>query len=114
MNNPASAFFFNSNSRINSLVNDITIRTIGDIADCVTGFYSGNDKIYLRPANPKIKNAKKYQPILSHEIHHGELTEKEKDLIEAIRNYRKSLGIMENRFDFEWYIYKVLHELMGN
>ncbi len=42
------------------------------------------------------------------------LTEKEKDLIEAIRNYRKSLGIMENRFDFEWYIYKVLHELMGN
>ena len=54
LNNPASAFFFNSNSRINSLVNDITIRTIGDIADCVTGFYSGNDKIYLRPANPKI------------------------------------------------------------
>lgn len=88
LNNPASAFFFNSNSRINSLVNDITIRTIGDIADCVTGFYSGNDKIYLRPANPKIKNAKKYQPIFSHEIHHGELTEKEKKYgIKGVAHY---------------------------
>jgi len=41
------------------------------------------------------------------------LTKKEKDLIEAIRNFKASRGRMENQFEFEWYIYQLLHELMG-
>ncbi len=40
------------------------------------------------------------------------LTEKEKDLIEAVRNFRKSLGTMENQDEFEWYINQTLHYLM--
>lgn len=40
------------------------------------------------------------------------LTEKEKDLIEAIRNFKASKGRMENQFEFEWLINKLLHELM--
>lgn len=40
------------------------------------------------------------------------LTDKEKDLIEAIRNFRASKGYMEKQFEFEWYIYQLLHELM--
>ncbi len=40
------------------------------------------------------------------------LTEKERDLIEAIRNFRKSLGIMEKQEEFEWYINQTLHYLM--
>src|SRR5947209_77173 len=38
--------FFVSNSAVNVLINSSKLR-IGDIADCVTGIYSGNDKQYL-------------------------------------------------------------------
>ena len=41
------------------------------------------------------------------------LNKKEKDLIEAIRNFKASRGSMEMQAEFEWYIYKLLHELMG-
>lgn len=40
------------------------------------------------------------------------LNEKEKDLIESIRNFRASKGRMEKESEFEWLIYKYLHELM--
>lgn len=40
------------------------------------------------------------------------LKEKEKDLIEAIRNFRQSLGRMEKQNEFEFYIQKLLAELM--
>lgn len=41
------------------------------------------------------------------------LNEKEKDLIEAIRSFRASEGRMEMQAEFEWYIYQLLHDLMG-
>lgn len=41
------------------------------------------------------------------------LSKKEKDLIEAIRNFKASRGRMEMQDEFEWYIYELLHELMG-
>jgi hypothetical protein len=44
---------------VNVLLNSSKLR-IGDIADCVTGIYSGNDKQYLRPISLEAKNSKKY------------------------------------------------------
>jgi len=76
-NNLSSAFFFNSDERIKSLINDTIIPRIGDVANCVTGFYSGNDKLYLRPANPKIRNARKYKIVDRDEICDRELSCKE-------------------------------------
>lgn len=76
--NVDSAFFFNSNDRINELINGIFTQKIGDIASCVTGFYSGNDKIYLRPIDSEVRNAKKYEPISSHEICHHNLSQCER------------------------------------
>lgn len=55
-----SAFMLNSTKQIAELVNDRDIKRIGDIASCVTGFYSGYDKKYLHPINKEVKNAKKY------------------------------------------------------
>lgn len=78
-NNIGSAFLFNSSERINELINDAFVIRIGDIASCVTGFYSGNDKAYLRPISQKIKNAKKYQTALIENIFYAELTEEEKN-----------------------------------
>jgi len=37
--------------------------TIGDIADVVTGFYSGNDRQWLRPAHADVRGAKHYRLI---------------------------------------------------
>lgn len=42
------------------------------------------------------------------------LNEKEKELIEAIRNFKASKGRMEMRDQFEDYINKLLTELMEN
>lgn len=79
-----SAFMFNSTERIATLVNDMSIMRIGDFADCVTGFYSGNDKEYLRSLNGISANAKKYKTVDVDNIHIGALTEDEK--INGIKN----------------------------
>lgn len=78
-NNMSSAFFFNSTGRINELINDITIMKIGDVASCVTGFYSGNDKEYLKPLSADMKNARRYVTISPEEIRRTELSIQEKN-----------------------------------
>lgn len=40
------------------------------------------------------------------------LNETEKDLIEAVRNFRNSRGRMEKESEYEWLINKYLHILM--
>ncbi len=40
------------------------------------------------------------------------LNEIEKDLIEAVRNFRASKGRMEKESEYEWMIYFYLHKLM--
>ncbi len=73
-----SAFMFNSTDKITELINDDSIQKIGDIASCVTGFYSGNDKDYLHPISTEIKNAKKYVCADRESIHTSQLTDTEK------------------------------------
>ena len=73
-----SAFMFNSTERLTELINDESLPKIGDIASCVTGFYSGNDKKYLRPLNESVKNAKKYICVKSEEKRDTPLTDEEK------------------------------------
>ena len=74
-----SAFMFNSTDKIADLVNDRGIKRIGDIASCVTGFYSGNDKKYLHPINKDIKNSKKYICADNDSIRATSLSQKEKE-----------------------------------
>lgn len=73
-----SAFMFNSTERLAGLINDTSVLKIGDIASCVTGFYSGNDKKYLHPIDESIKNAKKYTCASEYQIRTTPLTEEEK------------------------------------
>ncbi len=51
---------------------------ISDIADCVTGFYSGNDKKYLRAASAQLRNAKKYAPLDKEFVCDAPLTSEQK------------------------------------
>jgi len=54
------ALFISENPIITRLINSCRQR-IGDIADCVTGFYSGNDKRYLRCISSRLRNGMKYK-----------------------------------------------------
>lgn len=55
-----SALFISDDPEITSIINNANIRT-GDVADCVTGIYSGNDKDFLYAKNHSVKNSKKYK-----------------------------------------------------
>lgn len=73
-----SAFMFNSTDKVANLINNEELKKIGDIASCVTGFYSGNDKNYLHPLNGEIKNSKKYICAKTENIRRTELSQEEK------------------------------------
>lgn len=44
--------------------------------------------------------------------HMKRLTNKEKDLIEAIRNFKRARGWIEREQEFRWLIYKLVEELI--
>jgi hypothetical protein len=57
--NPDHAFLIADNSNIVESIKCTELKT-GDIAHCVTGFYSGNDKKFLQVISPDLKNGKNY------------------------------------------------------
>lgn len=60
--NKGHVFFSNINTEIISCIRN-SERFIGDICDCATGFYSGNDKSYLRVLNKEVRNSQKYNTV---------------------------------------------------
>ena len=60
LENPDYAFFIANNSKIIESINNTRLK-IGNIADCVTGFYSGNDKKFLQVISFDLKNGKNYE-----------------------------------------------------
>ena len=65
--NPDHAFLISDNSLILKSICSIETK-IGDIASCVTGFYSGDDKTFLQVINPSLKNGKNYNVVDSSKI----------------------------------------------
>ncbi len=59
LTNPDHALLISDNSRITNAINESKLK-IGDIASCVTGFYSGDDKTFLQVNSPDLKNGKNY------------------------------------------------------
>jgi adenine-specific DNA-methyltransferase len=57
--NPDHAFLISDNLSISKAINHAALK-VGDIANCVTGFYSGDDKTFLQVNSPDLKNGKKY------------------------------------------------------
>ena len=58
--NPDYAFLIADNSKVVQSINNTKFK-IGDIASCVTGFYSGDDKTFLQVNSPDLKNGKNYE-----------------------------------------------------
>lgn len=65
------AFFISEDENVVSLINNCKTR-IRDIAHCVTGFYSGNDKVFIRVFDQKVKNAGRYQLVDNNSIFLGD------------------------------------------
>jgi hypothetical protein len=72
INNANSAFINTDEKYIINLLKYSSI-CIGDIADCVTGIYTGNDKKYIKVRDHSIKNSKDYAVISENEIYHNGL-----------------------------------------
>jgi hypothetical protein len=53
------AFLISDDSSISKKINNAGFK-IGDIAHCVTGFYSGDDKTFLKVISTELKNGKNY------------------------------------------------------
>lgn len=65
--NPDHAFLISNNVDITYAINHSELK-IGDIAKCVTGFYSGNDKRFLKVLNKEIRNSKHYEVVEADQI----------------------------------------------
>jgi len=66
--NADCAFIYSNNQHFDRLIKYSSVR-IGDIADCVTGIYTGDDKKYIKIKDNTVKNAKNYQLISNAEIY---------------------------------------------
>jgi hypothetical protein len=62
LKNEHCAFIVSDNKRFNILLNNSPLQ-MSDIANCVTGIYTGNDKKFIKVLNHTIKNSKKYEII---------------------------------------------------
>lgn len=67
LNSIDHSFFIGGNKKIRNLVNECEM-TLGDIAHCVTGFCSGNNKKFYKPLSLNIRNAKNYALINQEEV----------------------------------------------
>jgi type I restriction-modification system DNA methylase subunit len=62
LRNEHYAFIISDNKRFNILLKNSLLQ-MSDIANCVTGIYTGNDKIFIKVLNHTIKNSKNYEII---------------------------------------------------
>jgi hypothetical protein len=67
LNNSGHIFLTNKDQNVSDSIKNAEI-SIGDICDCATGFYSGNDKEYLKVLNKNIRNSKRYEEVDKNKI----------------------------------------------
>jgi len=65
--NENHAFIYSDDEYLNDLLRFPSIR-IGDIADCVTGIYTGDDRRFIKVKDHSVKNSKNYEIISDNEL----------------------------------------------
>jgi hypothetical protein len=92
--NPDHAFFIADDSNVAELINNCKVK-IGDIANCVTGFYSGDDKTFLQVISPDLKNGKNYGLVNSNSINKDYRSISIPSLLNGINGERYFLPIVK-------------------
>lgn len=100
------SFLLGGNDKIRRLINTARLR-LGDIADCVTGFYSGDNRKFFAINDPTIKGAEKYNIVDPNLIEHNWV--KEKNILNGLANGKKFIPILKGgagRFfkDTNWFV----------
>ncbi len=92
LNNPDHAFLIAENSNVLKLINQSKLK-VGDIADCVTGFYSGDDKRFLQVISLELKNGKNYDLVKLESINTD--YKNNTDILNGIENEQHFLPIVK-------------------
>lgn len=92
LSNPDYAFLIAEESKVTDAINSTKLR-ISDIAKCVTGFYSGDDKRFLKVISFDLKNGKNYDLIDPNSVSRDYL--KRDNILEGIDDERHYVPIVK-------------------
>lgn len=100
------AFLLGGNTKIRKLVNEAKVK-LGDIANCVTGFCSGDNKRFMARKDTSVKNSKGYRVIDTSLVDFDFL--RRKNLLDGLDNEKKFIPILKGGNsifikDTEWFI----------
>ncbi|MCY8344315.1 Eco57I restriction-modification methylase domain-containing protein [Bacillus haynesii] len=100
------AFLIKYGSRIRNLINNPQ-RTLGDVADCVTGIYTGNNKAYFKALNSQVKNPTKCGIVDENKIEYDYL--KYDNLLDGIEGDKHFIPVTKGNAEMyyrknEWFI----------
>lgn len=100
------SFLIGGNKKIRRIIKDSEVR-LGDIADCVTGFYSGDNKKYIVAEDVKVRGSKGYSVVDNSQIDFNFL--KNPNLIDGVGDKQKYISFLKNAIGTikkptEWYI----------
>lgn len=92
LSNPDHAFLISENSEIALAINSSKFK-VGDIANCVTGFYSGDDKTFLQVNSFYLKNGKKYDLVDANSVNRD--SENIPNILDGIEGEKHFLPIVK-------------------
>ncbi len=86
------SFFVGGDTKVREIVNNAEL-TLGKLADCVTGFYSGDNKKFLIPKDKKVKGSKDYTTTGDSEADYNFLNNK--DLLNGLAKNKRYIPIVK-------------------
>lgn len=106
LNSPDCSFLLDKNQKARALILSGK-KTLGDMADCVTGFYTGDNKKFLSPINTEIKNSAAYCPVDLNHVEENFYTLP--NLLNGLTNGKQYIPFLKGGgFSFlkptEWYV----------
>ncbi|TWT07325.1 methyltransferase [Planococcus sp. CPCC 101016] len=100
------AFLIKAGSEIRGLINGSTL-TLGDLADCVTGLYTGNNKAYFKALNTKVRNPTKCEIVDENLVEYDYL--RHNNLLDGIEGDKHFIPVTKGNAEMyqrknEWFI----------
>jgi adenine-specific DNA-methyltransferase len=100
------AFFIKSGGEIRNLINNPPL-TLGEVADCATGIYTGNNKLYFKALDSTVKNPTKCDLVDQDKIEYDYL--KHNNLLEGIPGEKHFIPVTKGNAGMylrknEWFI----------
>jgi len=87
------SFFIGGNTKIRRLINE-SKTNLGDLANCVTGFCSGENTKFYKPLNKNVKNTKNYDAVNPAEVEYNYL--QFANILEGLDNNKKYIPIIKS------------------